>query len=72
MKKLPVVSLQKTWPPLIIPPVKEGWCKLCGDRRVGSDTHSVVVQFGGGWQFTYPVCSLCYEVALEDQEAESR
>lgn len=70
MEMLPFVSLEKAWPPLISPPVAQGWCKLCGDRPVISDEHCVIVQFGGGWRFTYRVCETCFQAASEKEDEE--
>ena len=69
MEMLPVVYLTKPWPPLQIPPVKEGWCKLCGDRPVTSGEHRVAVEFAGGWRFMYPVCATCYQAAYKGESA---
>ena len=43
MEMLLLASLQKAWPPLHRPPVKEGWCKLCSDRRVASDEQNTMI-----------------------------
>ena len=67
MDLFPVVYLEKDWPPLHGPTVKEGWCKLCADARVLDPDHRVTVEFAGGWRFTYEVCPACYAKAFSEE-----